>query len=68
VALWVTSVALVAGFMVLATSSFELNSSMGLLVSIVIALALFADFFFLPPLLMRFDSWLQGSEKPKQAN
>ncbi len=66
VALWVTSVALVAGFMVLATSSFELNSSMGLLVSIVIALALFADFFFLPPLLMRFDSWLQRSEKPPQ--
>ncbi len=65
VALWVTSVALVAGFMVLATSSFELNGSMGLLVSIVIALALFADFFFLPPLLIRFDKWLQGSEKPQ---
>lgn len=62
VALWVTSVALVGGFMVLASSSFELNGAMGLLVSFVIALALFADFFFLPPLLMRFDKWLQQGE------
>lgn len=62
IALWVTSVALVAGFMVLASSSFELNAAMGLLVSIVIALALFADFFFLPPLLILFDDWLGRGE------
>ncbi|WP_089729205.1 efflux RND transporter permease subunit [Candidatus Thiosymbion oneisti] len=59
VALWVTSIALIGGFLVLATSSFEINSAMGLLVSIVIAFALLCDFLFLPPLLMRLDGWLQ---------
>ncbi len=62
VALWVTSVALIGGFLVLATSPFELNSAMGLLVSIVIAFALLCDFLFLPPLLMRLDKWLQCGE------
>jgi len=54
-ALLTTSIVLVIGFMVLATSSFELNSGMGQLTAIVIALALLADFFFLPPLLMFLD-------------
>lgn len=63
VALWVTSVALIGGFLVLATSSFEINSSMGLLVSIVIAFALVCDFLFLPPLLMRLDGWLRHGER-----
>jgi hypothetical protein len=61
-ALWVTSVALVAGFLVLSTSAFELNAGMGLLVSIVIALALVVDFLFLPPLLMRVNGWLHAGE------
>ena len=59
-AIWVTSAALVAGFMVVSTSAFELNSGMGLLVSIVIVFALIADFLFLPPLLMKLDRWLHG--------
>jgi predicted RND superfamily exporter protein len=59
-AIWVTSAALVAGFMVISTSAFELNSGMGLLVSIVIIFALIADFLFLPPLLMKLDRWLHG--------
>ena len=63
VALWVTSIALISGFLVLATSSFEINSAMGLLVSIVIAFALVYDFLFLPPLLMRLDEWLQRGER-----
>lgn len=46
-ALIITSVVLVAGFLVLATSSFELNAGMGLLTAIVITLALLADFLFL---------------------
>jgi predicted RND superfamily exporter protein len=50
-----TSVVLVAGFLVLATSSFEVNAGMGLLTALVIALALAADFFLLPPLLMRIE-------------
>jgi len=56
VALWVTSVVLIAGFMILAQSSFELNSGMGLMTSIIIAIALFLDFLLLPPLLMAIDS------------
>jgi len=66
IALWVTSVALVAGFLVLATSSFKLNSGMGLLTAIVIAIALIVDFFLLPPLLIKLDKWL-SKEKPKVA-
>ncbi len=58
VALWVTSVALVAGFLVLSTSSFKLNSGMGLLTAIVIAIALLVDFLLLPPLLIALDKWL----------
>ena len=55
VALLVTTIVLVAGFLVLSQSSFKLNSDMGLLTSITIALALLADFLFLPPLLMKLD-------------
>jgi len=60
IALVVTSVALVAGFLVLATSSFQLNSSMGVMVSIVISFALLVDFLFLPPLMLTLDKWLNG--------
>ena len=55
VALLVTTIVLVAGFLVLSQSTFKLNSDMGLLTSITIALALLADFIFLPPLLMKVD-------------
>ena len=54
-ALIITSVILGAGFLVLSTSSFEINSAMGLLTAIVITLALAADFFLLPPLLMKLE-------------
>ncbi len=63
VALWVTSVALVAGFLVLATSSFKLNAGMGLLTAIVIAIALIVDFLLLPPLLIKLDAWLNKDIK-----
>ena len=65
VALWVTSAALVAGFLVLATSSFKLNSGMGLLTAIVIALALIVDFLLLPPLLIKWDKWLSKGQESK---
>lgn len=55
VALWVTTLVLVAGFMVLAQSHFELNSGMGLMTAVTISIALFIDFLFLPPLLMLVD-------------
>ncbi len=54
-ALITTSIILVFGFMVLSLSSFELNSGMGLLTSIVIVFALLADLLFLPPLLMKIE-------------
>jgi predicted RND superfamily exporter protein len=67
IALWVTSVALVAGFLVLATSSFKLNSGMGLLTAIVIAIALIVDFLLLPPLLIKMDKWLSKGSSNKLA-
>ena len=54
-ALLTTSVVLVAGFVVVSLSSFELNAGMGKLTALVIALALLADFFLLPPLLMKVE-------------
>ena len=53
-ALRVTSLVLVAGFMIMAQSHFYLNSSMGLLTSVVVMLALIIDLTLLPPLLMKF--------------
>ncbi len=54
-ALVVTSGILVVGFMVLALSSFDLNAGMGKMAAVTIAVALVADFFLLPPILMQFD-------------
>ena len=61
-ALVVTSLVLIAGFMILAQSHFYLNSSMGLLTSVVIALALIIDLTFLPPLLMKFSGDTKGEK------
>lgn len=44
---------LLAGFSVLAFSSFKMNAGMGLLTAITIALALALDFLFLPPFLLK---------------
>ncbi len=54
-ALMITTMVLVAGFMVLAQSTFKLNADMGLLTAITILIALVVDFLFLPPLLMVLD-------------
>lgn len=54
-ALWITTLVLVAGFMVLAQSSFKINADMGLLTALTILIALIVDFLFLPPLLMKLD-------------
>ncbi len=62
-ALWITTVVLVAGFSVLAMSSFRLNSDMGLLSAIVIFIALVVDFILLPSLLMIFDKQTHYSNK-----
>ena len=51
-ALVVTSVILIVGFAILSLSSFAMNGAMAQITAITIALALVADFFFLPPLLI----------------
>ena len=59
IALWVTSLVLILGFLVLAGSSFLINSQLGQLVFITISLALITDFLLLPPLLL----WLDKDKK-----
>ncbi|MFV2055711.1 MAG: RND family transporter [Thiohalomonadales bacterium] len=54
-ALWVTTVIMVAGFIVLAFSSYKLNGDMGILTATVVAVALIMDFLLLPSLLMFMD-------------
>jgi len=67
-ALWVTTMVLVAGFTVMATSSFKVNADMGLLTAITILIALIVDFLFLPPLLMllksKKDKAIENTEIP----
>ena len=54
-ALATTTVVLAAGFLVFASSGFEISWVNGLLVSSTILFALLADFLLLPPLLMAVD-------------
>ena len=54
-ALWITSLVLVAGFIVLSQSHFALNADMGIMTAVTIAIALIMDFLFLPPLLMKLE-------------
>ncbi len=56
-ALVTTSVVLACGFFVLALSSFDVNSSIGLLVGITILIALVWDLLFLPAILLKIDRW-----------
>ncbi len=51
--MWVTTVSLVAGFMVLSLSGYKMSSDMGLMTALTITLALGLDFLFLPTLLMK---------------
>lgn len=54
-ALWITTLVLSIGFATLTLSDFALNSDMGLLTSIIIAVALAVDFLFLPAFLLLLD-------------
>lgn len=56
VILLVTTLVLVAGFLMLASSDFKQNGDMGAMVAIVITIALIFDFLLLPPLLMLLDT------------
>jgi predicted RND superfamily exporter protein len=62
-AMWITTVALVGGFLVLTYSGYRMNSDMGLLTAITITLALGMDFFLLPTLLMKVDGGKAGRWK-----
>jgi hypothetical protein len=54
-AMWVTTVALVAGFSLLTLSRYRMSSEMGLMCAIVIGLALLMDFLLLPSFLLKID-------------
>ncbi len=54
-ALVVTSIVLVAGFLVLTFSAFQLNSNMAFMTAVTIVFAIIADFLLLPPILMALD-------------
>ncbi|HEY9031082.1 MAG TPA: MMPL family transporter [Kangiella sp.] len=57
-AIVVTSIVLVIGFAILATSGFKVNSTIGYLSSLTLLVALIMDLTILPALLLKFDSWI----------
>ena len=65
-ALWITTLVLAAGFIVLAQSSFKVNAEMGLLTAVTIVIALIMDFLLLPALLLMLEGNKQG--KASQSN
>ena len=60
-ALLVTSIVLVAGFLIFTSSSFAMNSDLGIFVAITIVFALLIDFFFLAPLILFLDKKTEKS-------
>ncbi len=54
-AIGITTIVLVSGFLVMAVSHYRMSQEMGLMCALVIGLALLADFFLSPTLLMKFD-------------
>lgn len=59
VALFITSLVLVSGFLILEFSHFNPSASMGTLLALSIATALLIDFLLLPPLLLFFERHLR---------
>ena len=53
---------LVAGFLILAQSTFKQNADMGVLAAVTIVFALLADFLLLPGLLI----WLDRKREPQE--
>jgi predicted RND superfamily exporter protein len=68
VAMWITSLVLISGFMVLGLSHFVMNSEMGLVTAMTITIALFLDLLLLPPLLMRFPTAKQQKSNDRGEN
>ena len=63
-ALIVTSITLTAGFLVLATSDFNLNVTSGVLIAIVVSSAVIYDLLMLPGLVVWLDEKLGASGAP----
>jgi len=56
-AMWVATVALVAGFLVLTLSHYRVSVEMGLICAMTFAIACWMDYLMLPGLLMTIDRW-----------
>jgi len=67
-ALFVTTVVLVIGFLVLTLSTFKMNADMGLVTAITIAVALIIDFLLLPPVLIALDKNKASVDETVPAN
>ncbi len=67
-ALSVTTISLIAGFLVLTTSTFSMNVSMGMLTSMAIGFALLLDFLLLPFILMKLDRQTQQESHSASSN
>ena len=65
-ALFTTTVVFGLGFMVFGASGVVGNQVLGLLVGITVIIALLADFFFLPPLLMLLDETKETTEEIRE--
>ena len=65
-ALFTTTIVFGLGFMVFGASGVVANQVLGLLVGITVIIALLADFFFLPPLLMLLDETKETSEEIRE--
>ncbi|MFT7032768.1 MAG: putative RND superfamily exporter protein [Cyclobacteriaceae bacterium] len=63
-ALVVTTIVLVAGFMIMAQSSFGMNSGMAMITMIIITVALVIDFLLLPALLLNVGSKSERASSP----
>lgn len=61
-ALLITTFILIFGFAVLMFSAFKMNSLLGMLTAIIIAMALIADFLLLPPILLLLDKYKKRSK------
>ena len=65
-ALFLTSIILIFGFLVLTLSGFRMNVQLGTLTTLSILFALLADFFFLPALLLKVDRTHTGMALKKE--
>ncbi len=65
-ALFTTTLVFGLGFMVFGASGMSTNQALGLLVGITVIIALLADFFFLPPLLMALDGTKETNEEIRE--